>query len=60
MRIKGRPRQDVSATETLPPIRVTPQQKTNYKLAADAAGLSLSAWFKTIADEKSRTINESN
>lgn len=59
-RNRGRPKQNVSATETLPPIRVTPQQKSNYKLAAEAAGLSLSAWFKTIADEKSRMMNESN
>ncbi len=50
---KGRPKKSVSASETLPPIRVTPQQKTNYKTAAAAAGLSLSAWFKKIADENS-------
>lgn len=48
---RGRPHKAINASETLPPIRVTPQQKEKYKLAAQKAGLSLSAWLKKIADE---------
>ena len=51
---------EVSASVTLPPIRVTPDQKNNYKLAAEKAGLSLSAWLKKIADNHSQVSNESN
>ena len=49
----GRPPKDNNATTTLPPIRVTPEQKDAYKAAADNAGLSLSAWLKMLADEHS-------
>jgi hypothetical protein len=57
---RGRPKKGGSASETLPPIRVTPQQKEKYRTAAKSAGLSLSAWFKKIADENIKVKNESN
>lgn len=57
---RGRPKKGGCASETLPPIRVTPHQKENYRAAAKSAGLSLSAWLKKIADENIRVKNESN
>jgi len=47
---RGRPKKKDGATDTLPPIRVTPKQKMEYKLAADQAGLTMSAWLKNLAD----------
>jgi len=50
---RGRPLGENNATTTLPPIRIKPEQKERYKLAADKEGLSLSAWIKKLADENS-------
>jgi predicted HicB family RNase H-like nuclease len=50
---RGRPPKDKNSSEVLPPVRVTPEQKVTYKKAADLAGISLSAWLKKAADEKS-------
>lgn len=49
---RGRPSVKNSASSTLPPIRVTPDEKRKYKEAAERAGMSLSAWLKSIAREK--------
>lgn len=50
---RGRPPKDKNSSEVLPPVRVTPEQKDTYKKAAELAGMSLSAWLKKAADEKS-------
>jgi predicted HicB family RNase H-like nuclease len=49
---RGRPQKPDSASEVLPPVRVTPEQKETYKEAAKFAGLSLSAWLKEAAEDK--------
>lgn len=49
---RGRPQKSDSATEVLPPVRVTPEQKETYKEAAKFSGLSLSAWLKEAAEDK--------
>jgi hypothetical protein len=49
---RGRPPKLISASETLSPIRVTPEQKALYKKAADEAQLSVSAWIKSLADKE--------
>jgi hypothetical protein len=49
---RGRPPKDNTLSATLPPIRVTPEEKKKYKDAAERAGMTLSAWFKLIAREK--------
>jgi predicted HicB family RNase H-like nuclease len=48
---RGRPYLEKSASSTLPPIRVTPEEKEQFKDAAEKAGMSLSAWIKSIARE---------
>lgn len=48
----GRPPKSDSASEVLPPIRVTAEQKKTYRDAAKFAGLSLSAWLKEAAEDK--------
>ena len=50
-RKRGRPKKGNCADSTLPPIRVTSQQKESYQLSALKEGLSLSAWLKKVADE---------
>lgn len=47
---RGRPQKEDAATEVIPPIRVTSEQKNLYKHAAKEAGMSLSGWFKFLAD----------
>ena len=49
---RGRPKKSDSASEVLPPVRVTSEQKETYKCAAKSAGLSLSAWPKEAAEDK--------
>jgi hypothetical protein len=49
---RGRPPKPDSASEVLPPVRVTPEQKETYKEAAKFVGLSLSAWLKEAAEDK--------
>ncbi|MDV5247133.1 hypothetical protein [Shewanella xiamenensis] len=49
---RGRPQKPDSASEVLPPVRVTAKQKETYKDAAKFAGLSLSAWLKEAAEDK--------
>jgi predicted HicB family RNase H-like nuclease len=49
---RGRPPKPISASETLSPIRVTPEQKELYKKAANKAKLSVSAWIKYLADKE--------
>lgn len=50
---RGRPLKDDNATEVLPPIRVTLEQKQLYKKAAKKADLGLSAWIRFLADKNS-------
>ena len=50
---RGRPEKDNPAKEVIPPIRVTKEQKENYRSAAKDAGMSLSTWIKVLADEAS-------
>lgn len=47
---RGRPQKEDSASEVIPPIRVTAEQKYMYKIAAKEAGMSLSGWLKFLAD----------
>lgn len=47
---RGRPQKEVSASEVIPPIRVTTEQKHAYKCAAKEAGMSLSGWLKSLAN----------
>lgn len=49
----ARPRkpENEKATTTLPPIRVTEEQKEKYKKAASNNGFSLSAWIKKVLDK---------
>lgn len=47
---RGRPQKEVSASEVIPPIRVTTEQKHAYKRAAEEAGMSLSGWLKSLAN----------
>lgn len=49
---RGRPQKPDSASEVLPPVRVTPEQKETYKEAAKLSGMSLSAWLKEAAEDK--------
>ncbi len=51
---RGRPPKSNSASETLSPIRVTPEQKALYKQAAEKAKLSVSAWIKELADREAK------
>lgn len=51
---RGRPPKSNSASETLSPIRVTPEQKVLYKQAAEKAKLSVSAWIKELADREAK------
>lgn len=48
---RGRPYLEKAASSTLPPIRVTPEEKELFRKAAENAGMSLSAWIKSIARE---------
>lgn len=48
---RGRPRLETKASSTLPPIRVTPEEKEQFREAAEKAGMSLSAWIKSIVRE---------
>ena len=48
---RGRPRKAIKASETLPPIRVTPDQKKRFREEAQKAGMSLSAWLKFVASK---------
>ena len=52
---RGRPPlpANVRASETIPGFRATKAQKKQYKAAAKKLGLSLSAWFKALADQNS-------
>ena len=47
---RGRPQKEDPASEVIPPIRVTSEQKHVYKLAAKEAGMSLSGWLKSLAN----------
>ena len=47
---RGRPQKEISASEVIPPIRVTTEQKHAYKRAAKEAGMSLSGWLKSLAN----------
>ena len=49
---RGRPCKPIKASETLPPIRVTPDQKKRFKEEAKKAGMSLSAWLKDVAHKQ--------
>ncbi|GAB1081915.1 MAG: hypothetical protein SStaBPW_38140 [Shewanella algae] len=51
---RGRPQKSNSASETLSPIRVTPEQKALYKKAAEKAKLSVSSWIKELADRETQ------
>jgi len=53
---RGRPPKSDSASETLSPIRVTPEQKALYKHAAEKAQLSMSAWIKDLADREAKKV----
>ncbi|MGP1831855.1 plasmid mobilization protein [Shewanella frigidimarina] len=48
---RGRPYLEKPSSSTLPPIRVTPEEKEQFKDAAEKSGMSLSAWIKSIARE---------
>ena len=41
------------ASATIPGFRATKAQKKQYKAAAKAAGVSLAAWFRDLADQAS-------
>ncbi len=43
---------DELASDVIPPIRVTKEQKDAYKKAAKDNGFSLSAWIKKILDKE--------
>lgn len=49
---RGRPAKNNGAKEVLPPIRITEEQQTLYKQAAQAEGKCLSAWIKLLADRE--------
>jgi len=49
---RGRPSLENSASSTLPPIRITLEEKQKFREAAESAGMSLSAWLKSIARER--------
>lgn len=51
VRKRGRPRIEKKSSSTLPPIRVTPEEKEQFQKAAEKAGMSLSAWIKSIVHE---------
>ena len=51
-RKKGRPPKEITLSEVLPPIRVTPDQKVTYRKAAESSGMSLSAWLKAAAEKQ--------
>lgn len=55
-KLRGRPPKSNSASETLPPIRVTTEQKALYKQAAEKANLSVSAWIKGLADREAKKV----
>ena len=42
---------DELASEIIPPIRVTTEQKAAYKKAAKSDGFALSAWIKKTLDK---------
>lgn len=54
---RGRPSLESSASSTLPPIRITPEEKQKFKEAAERDGMSLSAWLKSIARERIGNIS---
>ncbi len=51
---RGRPPKPNSSSETLSPIRVTPEQKKLYREAAEREKLSVSAWIKRLADREAK------
>lgn len=52
---RGRPQKPahLKASELIPGFRATKTQKKRYRAAAKAAGVSLAAWFKSLADQAS-------
>lgn len=58
MKKRGRPFKEETARLVLPPIRVTEEQRSRYKQAADEQGKKLSSWLRDIADKESKRILE--
>lgn len=52
---RGRPSKPahLKRSQTIPPVKVTGTEKKRYKKAAKKAGLSLSAWLRSLADSAS-------
>lgn len=48
---RGRPPQDDVTRDRMVRVRVTADQETRWRVAADAAGLDLSTWLRELADE---------
>lgn len=60
MQKRGRPPKDVTASQVLPPIRVTEDQIERYKKAAEESGLKLSSWLKEVADNEADKVLGNN
>jgi hypothetical protein len=48
---RGRPPQDDVTRDRMIRVRVTSEQETRWRVAADAAGVDLSTWLRELADE---------
>jgi hypothetical protein len=47
---RGRPPQDDTTRDRMIRVRVTSDQETRWRAAADAAGVDLSTWIRDLAD----------
>ena len=57
---RGRPPKTNPSSKTLPPIRVTADQKERYRKAAEKKGMSVSAWIKSLADKEVEVNGSTN